>query len=211
MMTSEGKTMFIFTVVWRGTRRTLLLAVGLATALVLSSAFAQESAVAWRTVPNALLSIDQNRSTVVERIVGEWGAELAASPTPGSRSSNCGRRYSGMRADYLLAASVAGSLEGLRNVVASSLIGTTPVPGKVGTKALGDTGDDLVYTPVMPCRIVDTRNVGGPFAGGETRNYHAYLTSGTFATQAARRATAESQRTRRRWRSTSRRWGAGGS
>ena len=58
MMTSEGKTMFMFTVVWRGSRRTLLLAVGLVTALVLSSAFAQESAVAWRTVPNALLSID---------------------------------------------------------------------------------------------------------------------------------------------------------
>ena len=58
MMASEGKTMFMFTVVWRGSRRTLLLAVGLVTALVLSSAFAQESAVAWRTVPNALLSID---------------------------------------------------------------------------------------------------------------------------------------------------------
>src|SRR5262249_19205551 len=51
-------------------------------------------------------------------------------------------------------------------------------------KALGDAGVDLVYTPVVPCRIVDTRSVGGAFAaGGPTRNYRAYLTSGTFTVQ----------------------------
>ena len=31
-----------------------------------------------RWAPNALLTIDQHRSTVVERVVGEWGPELAA-------------------------------------------------------------------------------------------------------------------------------------
>ena len=40
-----------------------------------------------------------------------------------------------------------------------------------------------MYTPVVPCRIVDSRNVGGAFGGGETRGYHAYLTSGTFEGQ----------------------------
>jgi hypothetical protein len=41
-----------------------------------------------------------------------------------------------------------------------------------------------VYTPVVPCRIVDTRSVGGAFAaGGQTRNYRAYLTAGTFTVQ----------------------------
>ena len=29
----------------------------------------------------------------------------------------------------------------------------------------------LVYTPITPCRIVDTRQVGGPFAAKETRTY----------------------------------------
>src|SRR5262249_60146361 len=51
-------------------------------------------------------------------------------------------------------------------------------------KALGDTTGDLGYTAVQPCRILDTRNFGGAFAaGGETRSYHAYVTSGTFASQ----------------------------
>ena len=37
--------------------------------------------------------------------------------------------------------------------------------------ALGDTIDDLVYTPVTPCRIVDTRNAGGVISAGTTRDF----------------------------------------
>jgi hypothetical protein len=37
--------------------------------------------------------------------------------------------------------------------------------------ALGSLTSDLVFTPVTPCRIVDTRNAGGPFLGGETRTF----------------------------------------
>jgi hypothetical protein len=36
---------------------------------------------------------------------------------------------------------------------------------------LGDIGADLVYTPVDPCRIVDTRNAGGPIAGFTSRSF----------------------------------------
>jgi hypothetical protein len=32
-------------------------------------------------------------------------------------------------------------------------------------------GGELVYTPVTPCRIVDTRQGGGPIAGGTQRNF----------------------------------------
>jgi hypothetical protein len=31
---------------------------------------------------------------------------------------------------------------------------------------LGDTNADLVYTPVNPCRIIDTRVAGGALTGG---------------------------------------------
>jgi hypothetical protein len=34
--------------------------------------------------------------------------------------------------------------------------------GAVTPKALGDANNDLVFTPIVPCRFVDTRNVGGP-------------------------------------------------
>lgn len=173
--------MFTFNDTWRSTGHTLLLAawVGM---LVIPEGQAQEPAAGLRVAPNALLSIDRNRTTVVERVVGAWGEALAAT-NAGITVEQLRAMLLGMRADYLLAASVAGSLEGLRKVLVSSLTGSAPAPARFGILALGDTNADLVYTPVVPCRIVDTRNAGGVFTAGETRNYHAHLTSGTFAAQ----------------------------
>ncbi|MEP6938231.1 MAG: hypothetical protein ABI846_00585 [Rudaea sp.] len=34
-------------------------------------------------------------------------------------------------------------------------------PQAAREKALGDAGNDLVFTPITPCRFIDTRNVGG--------------------------------------------------
>jgi hypothetical protein len=45
---------------------------------------------------------------------------------------------------------------------------------KPATKILGSTTIDQVFTPITPCRIVDTRNVGGPISAGVTRNYYFY-------------------------------------
>lgn len=41
-------------------------------------------------------------------------------------------------------------------------------------EALGDKNQDFVYTPVRPCRIVDTRRIVGAFGAGESREYHVY-------------------------------------
>ena len=57
-----------------------------------------------------------------------------------------------------------------------------PVPGVSGTthrfqpKASADLSNPLVFVPVTPCRVVDTRNAVGPFggpifSGGQTRSY----------------------------------------
>lgn len=51
-------------------------------------------------------------------------------------------------------------------------------------KALGSAASDLVYTPVTPCRILDTRVAGGPIAGSFTRDFNAVVGSGgNFTTQ----------------------------
>lgn len=47
---------------------------------------------------------------------------------------------------------------------------------------LGQPGADLVYTPLTPCRIVDTRVEGGPIAANGTRNFLGY-TNGGFTSQ----------------------------
>jgi hypothetical protein len=40
-----------------------------------------------------------------------------------------------------------------------------------GPASLGDSAADLVYTPVAPCRIIDTRLAGGALAPGTPRNF----------------------------------------
>ena len=44
----------------------------------------------------------------------------------------------------------------------------------VAPEALGETFVDVVYTPVQPCRVADSRSAGGEFAAGETREYYVY-------------------------------------
>src|SRR5438552_8853949 len=139
---------------------------------------------AQRVIPSALMSIDQNRATVVERVVGEWSDRLAMS-NAGVDAAQLRQILSGLRSDHLLAASLAGSVEGLRDVVSAALVRSdvAVATGLMHTKALGDTTFDLVYTPVVPCRIVDTRSGGGGvFLPGNQRNWLAYSPGG-FASQ----------------------------
>jgi hypothetical protein len=52
-----------------------------------------------------------------------------------------------------------------------------------GPKKLGDLNQDLVYTPVQPCRIVDTRNTAaGVIAAGTTRSFVA-INAASFTSQ----------------------------
>jgi hypothetical protein len=135
-------------------------------------------------VPSALLTIDQNRSTVVDRIVNQWGDALVRSNAAIS-AAQLRQILSGLRSDHLLAASLAGSIEGLRDVVSGALVRTDAAVSTtlMHTKSLGDTTDDLVYTPVVPCRIVDTRSgAGGVFAPQTQRDWLAFSPGG-FANQ----------------------------
>src|SRR5437773_41313 len=123
------------------------------------------SASAQHIVPSALLTIDQNRATVVDRIVNQWGDRLVSSGASIS-SRQLREILSALRADHLLAASLAGSVEGLRDVVSGALVRTDAAVSLTlkHAKSLGDTTDDLVYTPVVPCRIVDIGSgAGGAF------------------------------------------------
>jgi hypothetical protein len=131
------------------------------------------SASAQQIIPNALLTIDQNRATVVDRVVNQWGDRLAAS-NAGITSAQLREILGGLRADHLLAASLAGSIDGLRDVVSGALVHTAAAisPGLMQTKALGDANDDLVYTPIVPCRILDTRH-------GTIPPYNAQMVGGS--------------------------------
>ena len=69
----------------------------------------------------------------------------------------------------------AKAKELLATLPLAELVSQTGEDG-LGLNSLGDSQADLVYTPVTPCRIIDTRNAGGAIAGGTTRSF---LVTGT--------------------------------
>jgi hypothetical protein len=135
-----------------------------------------------------LLAIDQNRSTVIDRIVSDWGEAIRSA---GLSAEQLRELLHAMRSDQLLAASLAGSLDGLRNVVSASLLAETGVkPSLLHAKNLGDGNRDVVYVPVTPCRLVETRGTfpavfqgGGPFAPTEVRTYKVEGANGVCLSQ----------------------------
>lgn len=51
-----------------------------------------------------------------------------------------------------------------------------------GTQALGDAARDLVFVPVEPCRLFDTRLTAGPIPANGTRNFDVSV-AGTYTAQ----------------------------
>ncbi|HEX4853966.1 hypothetical protein [Arenimonas sp.] len=83
--------------------------------------------------------------------VDTWAAEMApafADATPGE----------------LQAAAGARSFGDMNRI----LLGESP---RDATEALGDAAADLVFVPVAPCRILDTRLAGGPIAANSARDF----------------------------------------
>ena len=118
---------------------------------------------------DSLLAVDRNRSAVIEQIVTQFKGGFARGQEQVVRET-----LSTLRADHLLAASLAPNLDGLIAAMkaADTGVGATPV----APKALGDPTADLVYTPRTPCRLFDTRvsQAGmGPLVPGMTRTYSA--------------------------------------
>jgi len=97
-------------------------AVGISVTLLLGAegAFAQV-----RTIDSTdpLLAIEQNRASVVQRIVSEWVDVLPALPT-GRRLTReqLGDALAGLRSDRLLAASLAGSFSTIEALLADSRV-----------------------------------------------------------------------------------------
>ena len=48
---------------------------------------------------------------------------------------------------------------------------------KISPQALGSVGSDQTFTPITPCRVVDTRNLGGSIGAFATRNFFFYTSS----------------------------------
>ena len=89
-----------------------------------------------------------------------------------------------LRADQLFSASLAGHYAPLLNVlVEAGALSDGKTTAKPQLKVAG-SGPELVYTPITPCRILDTRfSGGGSFTAGTTQSFKATNPAGTFSSQ----------------------------
>jgi hypothetical protein len=101
-----------------------------------------------------------------------------------ARQTAAGRDL-GARRDSMKQSLLSMSVEGLEAFLNAGGLGDieSAVRGTVGPSALGDTAKDLVFTPVPPCRVVDTRfAAAGILAASSTRSF-LVRSAGGFATQ----------------------------
>lgn len=73
--------------------------------------------------------------------------------------------------DGYVNAARAGTLLGALKAAQDSMSTARGGAHGITTKAFGSVTGDLIFFPNTPCRIVDTRTVGGPFTSSETRTY----------------------------------------
>jgi hypothetical protein len=133
-----------------------------------------------------LRQITSDKAGYASALVSRWEASGQASGRwDESFSSNLYIALMRLQPVNLLEAGEASSFEAMMAVIAT---GRRPKPRTEGEPrqsvlpaVLGATNDDLVYTPVAPCRIVDTRNAGGPIAAGTSAAF--IVDASTFTSQ----------------------------
>lgn len=69
----------------------------------------------------------------------------------------------------------ARTFEAMNNVLLNAPTGVGYKPA--GTKTLGEVANDLVFVPITPCRIIDTRLAGGQMTGNSVRHFDAAAVS----------------------------------
>lgn len=113
------------------------------------------------------------RPELAEGIVERWAPYVEK--TYGTTSSEWAERmrgtFEGADISNLERAASAGDFQQMTTLL---LGGKSAQPGLATPTALGTAGGDLVYTPITPCRIIDTRVVGGMFGSNTTRSYDAF-------------------------------------
>lgn len=123
------------------------------------------------------------RGELVRQIVNKWGGHVQEAYGTNVRTWAMGMVpvFAKVSIPTLQRASTAITFDEMNRVLVpggnaprsgSSQL-TTDASGKprLAAKVLGDADRDLVFVPVTPCRILDTRIVGGQITGGTTRAF----------------------------------------
>ena len=123
-----------------------------------------------------LKQITENKASYVAAIVSRWEESARTSGKfDENYSTDLSMALMKMSPSNLLAAGEAASYQEVLAVLAGGARAKANLkaaqPDAVSPEFIGDTFDDLVYTPVAQCRIVDTRNAGGAIIANTNRSF----------------------------------------
>lgn len=117
------------------------------------------------------------REELARQIVSKWSGHVREHyPVgPDAWAVEMAPAFADASLEELQAAAAATSFKDMNRM----LLGQEP---RDATNALGDPDSDLVFIPVTPCRLFDTRLAGGAIAANSVRNFDINVAS-SFASQ----------------------------
>jgi hypothetical protein len=111
------------------------------------------------------------RAKYAAQISSKWGAHIQKKfgMSPGEWTEQMMGTFAGADLMNMKRAAEATSFDAM----SGALFGGSSAANMALARptAIGNTENDLVFTPVAPCRIVDTRVAGGPLAANGTRSF----------------------------------------
>lgn len=144
----------------------------------------QQAAIADRAMVDRSGYPRSPRSQWVYRIVAKWGMHVqeAYRTDPRHWADSMAQVFAKASLDALKRAAEARTFAAMNDAL---LTGTNPAAmqpvaaptlsgagsKRIAARSLGDLDRDLVYVPVTPCRILDTRIAGGPIPANSFRDF----------------------------------------
>jgi hypothetical protein len=169
--------------------------------LITSNIFAQQVALslggqntAQASFQEKLQQVTSDKANFVANIVSKWEADARASGKwDANYTTDMQAALMKLQPANLVAVGDAISYSAVQRIIRNgasipnaALVlnpnGDSAATSPVTAAGLGDFADNLVYTPINPCRIVDTRNAGGKISGGASRSFDVDNTT-SFAFQ----------------------------
>jgi hypothetical protein len=164
-------------------RKRMVVSAALALAMGVASSSSADSVPGGEAAPGGKVSREavadgapspdgEIRGRMTEHILAKWKGhvEEALGADAGRWSDAMAPLLAGASLDTLRRAKAAPTFDSMNDeLLRGDEIGMAP--SGIDLWNLGDAARDLVFVPVEPCRIIDTRIAGGAIAANSTRNF----------------------------------------
>lgn len=143
-----------------------------------------ERRAAYLAHQDALNNIQANRESIIKAIVETWDNEPSIIANVPHWTNEITTALNKASNEQLLKIEKADSYSEVVGILRGDqqLLSVSAANDAIAPVSVGDITSDLVYSPVPPCRIYDTRVVGGAY-GNSSRNYQVWGNGATIGGQ----------------------------